>query len=87
MGRFGERIGTVEALAWASRLSLGVAVVVLLVVRRGVGDLGDAWSSPNWIWLGAVAERATRPREHDGPHFVVPRRVLARACDLAEHAE
>jgi bacterial/archaeal transporter family-2 protein len=35
MGRFGERIGTVEALAWASLLSLGLAVVVLLVVRRG----------------------------------------------------
>ena len=54
MGRFGERIGTVEALAWASLLSLGLAVVVLLVVRRGVGDLGDAWSSPKWLWLGAV---------------------------------
>jgi transporter family-2 protein len=54
MGRFGERIGTVEALAWASLLSLGVAVVVLLVVRRGVGDIGEAWSSPKWLWLGAV---------------------------------
>ena len=54
MGRFGERIGTVEALAWASLLSLGLAVVVLLVVRRGVGDLGEAWSSPKWLWLGAM---------------------------------
>ena len=54
MGRFGERIGTVEALAWASLLSLGVAVVVLLVVRRGVGDIGEAWSSPKWLWLGAM---------------------------------
>src|SRR6188508_3772811 len=39
MGRFGERIGTLEAVAWASLLSLGLAVIVLLVVRRGVGEL------------------------------------------------
>ena len=54
MGRFGERIGTVEALAWASLLSLGLALAVLLVVRRGPGDIADAWSSPKWLWLGAV---------------------------------
>ena len=54
MGRFGERIGTVEALAWASLLSLGLALVLLVVVRRGAGDLADAWSSPKWLWLGAV---------------------------------
>src|SRR4029079_17674939 len=41
MGRFGERIGTVEALAWASLLSLGLGVVVLLVVRSGGGALGS----------------------------------------------
>jgi transporter family-2 protein len=54
MGRFGERIGTVEALAWASLLSLGLALTVLLVVRRGPGDIAEAWSSPKWLWLGAV---------------------------------
>ena len=54
MGRFGERIGTVEALAWASLLSLGLALVLLTVVRRGAGDIADAWSSPKWLWLGAV---------------------------------
>ena len=54
MGRFGERIGTVEALAWASLLSAGLALLLLLVVRRGPGDIGGAWSSPKWLWLGAV---------------------------------
>jgi len=54
MGRFGERIGTVEALAWASLLSLGLALVLLFVVRRGPGDISGAWSSPKWLWLGAV---------------------------------
>jgi len=45
---------TVEALAWASLLSAGLALLLLLVVRRGPGDIGGAWSSPKWLWLGAV---------------------------------
>ena len=44
MGRLGERIGLVEALAWATLLSVVIALAALLVVRRGVGDLGDAWT-------------------------------------------
>jgi transporter family-2 protein len=54
MGRFGERIGTVEALAWAFLLSLGLSLAVLLVVRRGFGNLAEAWTSPKWLWLGAL---------------------------------
>ena len=54
MGRFGERIGTVEALAWASLLSLGLALALLLVVRRGPGDIADAWAAPKWLWAGAA---------------------------------
>ena len=54
MGRFGERVGTVEALAWAVMLSLPLGLVALLVVRRGVGDLGLAWSAPKWLWAGAL---------------------------------
>jgi transporter family-2 protein len=54
MGRFGERIGTVEAVAWAFCLSAVIAVAVLLVARRGVGGIGDAWTTPKWLWLGAV---------------------------------
>jgi transporter family-2 protein len=54
MGRFGERIGTVEALAWAFLLSLALSLAVLLVVRRGLGNLAEAWTSPKWLWLGAL---------------------------------
>ena len=54
MGRLGERVGIVEALAWATMLSLGISFVALLLVRRGFGDLGAAWSAPKWLWLGAV---------------------------------
>ena len=54
MGRFGERIGTVEALAWATLLSVVIAMAVLLVARRGTGGLSDAWAAPKWMWVGAA---------------------------------
>ena len=54
MGRFGERIGTVEALAWATLLSVVIAMAVLLVARRGTGGLSDAWAAPKWMWAGAA---------------------------------
>jgi bacterial/archaeal transporter family-2 protein len=52
MGRFGERIGTYEALAANLGFSTLVATTVLLVVRGGFGDLGAAFRSPWWYWLG-----------------------------------
>lgn len=54
MGRFGERIGTWEALAFSLGLSTLLALVGLLILRRGAGGLGGALSSPKWMWLGAV---------------------------------
>jgi transporter family-2 protein len=54
MGRFGERVGSFEALAWALLLSAGIALAALLLVRRGFGDLADAWTAPKWLWLGAL---------------------------------
>jgi bacterial/archaeal transporter family-2 protein len=54
MGRFGERVGSLEALTWALVLSGLLAVVALLATRRGLGGLPEAWSSPKWLWLGAL---------------------------------
>jgi len=54
MGRFGERVGSVEALTWALLLSVGVATIVLLVARHGLGDIGEVWSTPRWMWAGAL---------------------------------
>ena len=54
MGRFGERIGVVEALLWATLLSAAISLAALLLVRRGLGNLSDAWSVPKWLWLGAA---------------------------------
>src|SRR5262245_64081791 len=54
MGRFGERVGAVEAVTWAFILSAALALLALLVTRRGLGGLPDAWSTPKWLWLGAL---------------------------------
>lgn len=54
MGRFGERVGSAEAVTWATLLSVVIATAALLVVRGGLGGLADAWHAPKWLWLGAL---------------------------------
>ena len=52
MGRFGERIGSFEALAANLLFSTLVATSVLLVVRQSLAGFGDALRSPWWYWVG-----------------------------------
>jgi transporter family-2 protein len=52
MGRFGERIGTFEALVANLAFSTAIALVVLLTVRQGVGAFGEAFRAPWWYWVG-----------------------------------
>jgi bacterial/archaeal transporter family-2 protein len=54
MGRFGSRIGIVEALTFATAVQLLLAVTVLLVVRLGTGGVGGGFRSPPWMWIGGV---------------------------------
>jgi bacterial/archaeal transporter family-2 protein len=54
MGRFGERIGSLEAFAFASLLTAAIAAAVLLVTRRSLAGLGDASEAPPWMWLGGL---------------------------------
>ncbi len=54
MGRFGDRIGTLQALAFSTVVTALLALLVLLVVRRSVSGYGDALRSPPWMWIGAV---------------------------------
>ena len=54
MGRFGERVGSLEAVTWAFLLSAMLSLVALLVARRGLGQLSEVWSVPKWLWLGAL---------------------------------
>ena len=52
MGRFGERIGSFEALAANLIFSSILAVTVLVVLRQSLAGFGDALRSPWWYWVG-----------------------------------
>jgi transporter family-2 protein len=54
MGRFGGRIGIVEALTFATAVQLLLSLGILLAARSGFGGLGGAFRSPAWMWLGGV---------------------------------
>ena len=54
MGRFGGRIGVVEALAFATVLSAALATVVLLVVRGSLDGFAASARQPPWLWIGAL---------------------------------
>jgi transporter family-2 protein len=54
MGQFGERIGTVEALAVSTSLTAAVSLLVLLVARRSVAGFADAVRQPPWLLVGGL---------------------------------
>jgi len=54
MGRFGERIGVVEALAFASVVTMTLAVATLLVVRQSLAGLAEGARSPVWMWSAGL---------------------------------
>jgi transporter family-2 protein len=54
MGRFGERIGVFEALAFATMLTGVFSFVVLLVARQSVVAYADGVRSPIWLWSAGV---------------------------------
>jgi bacterial/archaeal transporter family-2 protein len=54
MGRFGGRVGVVEALAFATAVQLLLATIILLVSRQGLGRLGTVFSVPPWMWIGGL---------------------------------
>jgi bacterial/archaeal transporter family-2 protein len=54
MGRFGERIGTIEALAFATLLTAVFSFALLLVARQSVGAYTDGFRAPLWFWSAGV---------------------------------
>lgn len=54
MGRFGGRIGVFEALTFSTAVQLVLSLVILALARFGVGRLGQAFSTPAWMWLGGL---------------------------------
>jgi transporter family-2 protein len=53
MGRFGEQVGAIEALAFSLLLSTLIASVALVAARSSVGGFAEAFHAPKWLWLGA----------------------------------
>jgi len=53
-GRLGDRIGSIEAMATASLIGAILALAVLLVARRSLAGIGEAFASPKWMLLGGV---------------------------------
>lgn len=54
MGRFGERIGVFEALAFATLLTAMLSGAVLLIARQSVDAYADGVRSPLWLWSAGV---------------------------------
>jgi bacterial/archaeal transporter family-2 protein len=54
MGRFGDRIGVLEALTFATAIQLVLSLGILVAARVGVGGLGGAIRTPAWMWLGGL---------------------------------
>lgn len=54
MGRFGARIGVIEALTFATAIQLLLSLAILVVSRGGFGNLGGGLRSPAWMWLGGL---------------------------------
>jgi bacterial/archaeal transporter family-2 protein len=54
MSRLGERIGVLEALAFSTALTAGIALVIILLARASVAGFERAVHQPWWMLLGGV---------------------------------
>ena len=54
MGRFGERIGTLEAFAFATMLTAILGVALLLAARQSLAGYAEAVRQPAWLWSGGL---------------------------------
>jgi bacterial/archaeal transporter family-2 protein len=54
MGKFGERIGVIEAVAFSTVVSLLFAFAVLLATRRSLAGMGEGLRAPAWLWIGGI---------------------------------
>jgi transporter family-2 protein len=54
-GRFGDRVGTLPAVAFSCVVTAVLAALALLVATRSLEGFATAAAAPRWLWLGAVA--------------------------------
>ena len=58
MGRFGERIGILEAVAFSSLVTTVLTLAVVTAARHTTGGVSAGLRSPPWLWLGGVMSAA-----------------------------
>jgi transporter family-2 protein len=54
MGELGERVGIVPALAFATFVSMVLALGLLVVWERSFAGIRAAVEQPVWLWLGGL---------------------------------
>jgi len=54
MGELGERVGVVPALAFATLVSMLLAVAILIVWERSFAGIRAALDEPVWLWVGGL---------------------------------
>ena len=52
MGKLGERVGIVPALAMSTLVGVAGALILVAVVARG--EMGGAFHQPLWLWSGGL---------------------------------
>jgi transporter family-2 protein len=55
LGLLGQRIGELEAAAFAFVLTAVAGALILLVARRSLSGIPEALTAPAWMWLGGLA--------------------------------
>ena len=53
-GKFGQRIGVLEAAAFGAVFSALILVVLVAIASRGVGGIASGLGEPPWLWLNGV---------------------------------
>jgi transporter family-2 protein len=54
MGKFGDRIGILPAFAFATAITAGISLALLLAARRSLAGYVNAIHQPAWLWLGGL---------------------------------
>jgi transporter family-2 protein len=54
MSRLGERVGTIEALAFATVLTAIMSTVVLVAARQSLVGFADGVRAPLWMWAAGL---------------------------------
>jgi transporter family-2 protein len=54
LGRLGDRIGTLEAVAFSTLVAFVVGTAALLVARMSLDGIWVGARQPAWLWLGGV---------------------------------